>query len=77
MEIDLAKEFAKALRESKKQIKENEIAEIREKILNATERDFQTMKQWMLMLFDQNIYLQSMLEQSMMKNLLGTHLSEE
>lgn len=77
MEEDLSKEFAKVARITKKQIKENEIAEIRENILNATERDFQTMKQWMLMLFDQNIYLQSMLEQSVMNNILGIYPSEE
>lgn len=77
MEDNLAKEFAKVARETKKQSKENEITEIREKILNATERDFQTMKKWMLMLFDQNIYLQAMLEQSMMENILGTYPSEE
>lgn len=63
-------------REFKKFAKEQEKKEARDSILNATEKDFLTMKEWMLKLFDQNIYLQTMLEQAMMQNLIGTYQEE-
>jgi len=59
--------------EFKKFAKEQEKKEARDSIVNATERDFLTMKEWMLKLFDQNVYLRVMLEQAMMQNLIGTY----
>lgn len=58
-------------REFKKFAKEQELKEIRDAILNATEREFHQLKEWALLLFDKNVQLQKMSEQLMKDKLIG------
>lgn len=77
MEVDLAKEFAKAVKVAKQQAKEQERREIETWVNNCTERNLQELKKQFLELFKAYNHQQKMLEISMMQNLIGTYPSIE
>lgn len=75
--MDLAKEFAKAVKVAKEQKKEQDRKTIEDWITNCTERDLQALKKQALELFKAYNRQQEMLEISMMQNLIGVYPSIE
>lgn len=73
--MDLAKEFAAAVRLVKEQTEEQDRKAIEDWINNCTERDLQALKKQALQLFKAYNHQQAMLKISMMQNLIGTYTS--
>jgi len=71
--MDLAKEFARAIRVIKEQTKEQDRKAIEDWITNCSKEDLPELKRQALQLFKAYNHQQAMLEISMMQNLIGTY----